>query len=188
MLRGQSPSHSHKVQTRMKMLPILLAAAFPLSAAAMPTITFNGEVTAQTCQVKVNEEVDGVVFLPTVSTKELSAAGATAGQTPFTISVSGCKATQADVAIALKLLGRNVTANGNLGNTATANAAGNVAVTLGAADGTRIALQGLTNVPGLILPANQTSASMQLTAQYTAEGKVTPGVVTAVAEYTVSYL
>ncbi len=178
-----------KVQNLMKMLPILLVTLLPLSAMAAPTVTFQGEVTAQTCQLSLNGETDGVVLLPTVSTNELPTAGTAAGLTPFTISVTGCTAASTETHIAVKFLGHDVTATGYLGNKAAANAASNVSVMLSSEDGTNpIHLNGVTSVPGLVLPPNQSSASHRFAAQYVAEGAVTAGAVTAVAEYTLSYL
>lgn len=55
------------------------------------TISFQGEVADETCEVSVNgNNASPVVLLPTVSASQLNAAGQTAGQTTFDIGVSGC--------------------------------------------------------------------------------------------------
>ncbi|AOY02134.1 fimbrial protein [Jeongeupia sp. USM3] len=60
--------------------------------AADGTITFNGEVTAQTCTINGNGSgaKDFTVTLPTVSASALASAGEVAGRTPFTIALSAC--------------------------------------------------------------------------------------------------
>lgn len=75
-------------------LAVLISAALvsaSVSAASDNTINFQGEVTTETCSVSVNgNNASPVVLLPTVSTSDLAASGATAGETPFTVGVSGC--------------------------------------------------------------------------------------------------
>lgn len=166
-----------------------LALALPVVAIAAPTITFQGEVTDQTCKATINGQTDSTVLLPTVPVTELSAAGMKTGLTPFTISIQDCQPAATSLDISTKFLGHNVTSNGNLGNLATANPADNVSIQLTAnADGTRpVTLNGITSVPGLVLDANATSATHQFGAQYYAEDTATAGAVTAVAEYTLSY-
>lgn len=175
----------------MKKTLIAFALSFPVVAMAAPTVTFQGEVTTQTCEATINGDTNSVVLLPTVATTELDAAGATAGLTPFTISVSGCQAEQTATNIATKFLGHNVTTAGNLGNIATATPAENVAIQLlSDANGTSTVdlSGGIASVPGLTLEAGETAASHQFGAQYITEGAAaTAGAVTAVAEYTLSY-
>jgi len=156
---------------------------------AAPQVTFMGEVTAQTCVASINGASNAVVLLPTVPNSELDSIGKTTGTTPFTISVSNCAVDSKPVNISTKFLGHNVTSTGHLGNLATTNAATNVSIQLAqTSDGkSPITLNGLTSVPGLVLPAGATATSHQFAAQYFAESTVTAGVVTAVAEYTLSY-
>ena len=156
---------------------------------AAPTVTFQGEVTDQTCKATINGQTDSTVLLPTVPATELASSGATTGLTPFSISVEDCSIDTADAEISTKFLGHNVTASGNLGNIATDNPANNVSIQLTAnADGTNpVTLNGITPVSGLVLEAGQTSATHQFGAKYYAEDAATAGAVTAVAEYTLSY-
>lgn len=177
----------------MKLNKLILVAslslALPVVALAAPTVTFQGEVTDQTCKASINGQTDSTVLLPTVPSAELSAAGMKTGLTPFSISVEDCQVDTADVEIATKFLGHNVTATGNLGNIAEANAAQNVSIqlTTDAAGQTPVKLNGVTAVNGLVLNAGETSATHQFGAQYYAEDAATAGAVTAVAEYTLSY-
>ena len=178
----------------MKFKSLVIASAlsltFPIAAMAAPTVTFQGEVTDQTCKATINGQTDSTVLLPTVPTTELNAAGATTGLTPFSISVEDCSVDTADVVIGTKFLGHNVTAGGNLGNVATNNPAQNVSIQLTEkADGSApVTLNGITKVDGLVLKQGDTSATHQFGAQYISEaGSATAGAVTAVAEYTLSY-
>ncbi|MDP0573572.1 type 1 fimbrial protein, partial [Klebsiella pneumoniae] len=42
----------------------------PCAAFATPTVTFQGEVTDQTCSVSINGQTSSVVMLPTVATTD----------------------------------------------------------------------------------------------------------------------
>lgn len=169
------------------------------SLAAIPTVTFQGEVTSQTCSVSINGDTNAVVLLPTVATTDFGATLAnsqTAGLTPFTVSVSGCTAPAAgngSLNIKTRFLGFDVdSASGVLGNRATTNAATGygIQLTTTSAGTTSVMLSGVTDVDGLILPEGQTSTSHTFGAQYYVidAGSATPGAITAVAEYTLSYL
>jgi len=176
----------------MKLHSLLLVAGLaPAAVFAAPTVTFQGEVSAQTCQAMINGETNSTVLLPTVSASELSAAGATAGLTPFTISLTGCQAPAAVLNVNTRFLGHSVTAAGNLGNVAASDAAPNVQIqlTTTAAGTTPVVLNGVTSVPGLVLEAGATTASHQFGARYISEGgSAGAGAVTAVAEYSLDYL
>lgn len=84
----------------MKKLVIVsaLAAVFGsigmAQAASTGTITFNGKLTATTCEVMVDgQTADALITLPTVGTNQLTAAGNTAGQTGFNMALSNCEGT-----------------------------------------------------------------------------------------------
>ncbi|WP_025118926.1 MULTISPECIES: fimbrial protein [unclassified Serratia (in: enterobacteria)] len=63
-------------------------------AASTGTITFNGELTANTCDVVVDgQDADATVVLPTVGTNQLQTANRTAGDTGFTMALSNCSGT-----------------------------------------------------------------------------------------------
>lgn len=63
------------------------------SAATNGTVTFSGKLNDQTCQVVLNNgSATGSVTLPTVSKEKLATRWAQAGSTPFTLKLTGCKA------------------------------------------------------------------------------------------------
>lgn len=63
-------------------------------AASTGTITFKGELTANTCDVVVDgQDADATVILPTVSTSQLQSATKTAGDTGFVMALSNCSGT-----------------------------------------------------------------------------------------------
>jgi len=67
-----------------------IAAMAAQAQAADGTIDFEGEVTAASCTINSGAP-DFSVILPTVSSTTLGEAGATAGRTPFTISLTDCE-------------------------------------------------------------------------------------------------
>ncbi|WP_114239623.1 fimbrial protein [Dyella sp. C9] len=104
------------------LLSAVLAASFgavalaPQTAKAVDgTITFGGAVTAKTCTVKLNAGTNGsgTVTLPSVSTSAFSGLGTTAGETQFTIGVSGCATGMNTVATYFEA-GPTVNSNGRL--------------------------------------------------------------------------
>ena len=173
----------------------ILSGILPCVALAAPTVTFEGEVTDQTCSVMINGQSNSVVMLPTVSTTSFDeplANGAVAGETPFTVSVSGCTDPVTDLSIKTTFLGYDVdAASGVLGNRATNNAAEGygIQLTRDSAGSDPIILNGATSVEGLTLPGGQTSASYEFGARYYVidASNAKPGKITAVAEYTLSY-
>jgi len=76
-----------------KLLSALIMAGTAMVAqsalAADGTITFNGEVTAQTCTINGGSG-DFLVKLPTVSTSALDVEGQAAGRTVFDIALTSC--------------------------------------------------------------------------------------------------
>lgn len=177
-----------------KQLLVLTLAAVPFLAfaqAAPNTINFQGEVTDQTCQVSVNgNPSDPTVLLPSVPAMSLATAGDTAGQTTFTVAVTGCMAPVSTTqAINTVFVGNQVTPGGNLGNTGTAT---NVALQLldPAAPSMPFDLSPASGVaaPGLALAVGETSASHDFAVQYITEaGGATPGSVLGSVQYSVSY-
>ena len=168
-------------------LAIAAAAVVSGSAFADNTIKFQGEVADQTCEVSINGNASSpMVLLPTVPKSSLNTSGSTAGDTNFTVSVSGCTATASATAIKTVFVGNNLTSNGRLGNTGTAT---NVSLRLvdPASPTTPLDLTGQTGNPGLVLAANATSAAYDYAVQYYAEGAATPGSVLGSVQYAVSY-
>lgn len=176
---------------------VLISCLFAPGAWALNTVTFQGEVSTQTCSVNINGDTNSVVMLPTVSVADFSATtGKAVGLTPFTISVTGCApGASGGTEIKTKFLGHSVDSTtgvlGNVADASTTTVAGNVGIQItGKSDGTNpVTLNGPTAVAGLVLPESQTSATYSFGAQYySLSTSVTAGAVTAVAEYTLSYL
>ncbi|MEE7533822.1 type 1 fimbrial protein [Klebsiella huaxiensis] len=73
----------------------IMAALGTLSAAqaaSTGTITFNGLLTANTCDVSVDGKgPDATVILPTVGTNVLDVAGKTTGRTGFNMALTDCE-------------------------------------------------------------------------------------------------
>lgn len=179
------------------LLCALILGALPAAALAAPTVTFEGEVTDQTCKVLINGQTNAVVLLPTVSMKDFGeplANAQTAGLTPFTVSLTGCTApTDAAMNISTVFMGYDVdAASGVMGNRAMANAAKGFGIQLTEKSDdkdTGIKLSGITPVAGLTLAVGETEAQHQFGAQYYVldASQAAAGKITAVAEYTLSY-
>lgn len=179
-------------------LPFAVLAYLPLQAMAAPQITFQGEITDQTCQVSVNGQTNSIVLLPTVALSDFNTltAGGNAGLTPFTISLTGCQANNTGSAIAVKtnFLGYNVdTTEKVLGNTLTGSTAATgfgIELLTSSSGGAKINLDGVTPVAGLEIADGADSASYDFGAQYYSLGgnNQKAGKISATAEYTISYL
>ncbi|WP_371972093.1 fimbrial protein [Acinetobacter sp. AL9] len=171
----------------MKLKHLLLAgiaAGAANMAMAVETITFQGDIAANTCTVQVNSQASPTVTLPTVGTVDLGSSGKTAGATPFTVNLIGCVATADDVQVRFVA---HTEAGANLGLDSTSTA-GNVVVQLleGYAGGSPINFSG-----GVAVTSRKTTesgaASFPLTAQYYATGVASAGTVQAIADYEVIY-
>ncbi|MDQ9127430.1 fimbrial protein [Serratia fonticola] len=78
-------------------------------AASTGTITFNGELTANTCDVIVDgQAANATVVLPTVSTSQLQTATRTAGDTGFVMALNNCAGATLDTASAFFQAGASV--------------------------------------------------------------------------------
>jgi major type 1 subunit fimbrin (pilin) len=179
-----------KTKTQSLSLALLISSAV-MSASALAasdnTINFQGEVTAETCSVSVNgNDATPVVLLPTVSTTELNASGSTAGQTTFTVGVSGCTGdSSATTKVSTVFVGNNVSASGNLSNTGTAT---NVEVQILDPQSAVVDLtSGYTGSGDLTLQAGESAGSATYFAQYYATGTATAGTVAASLQYAVTY-
>lgn len=168
---------------KKSLLVLLMASSVSASVlAADGTITFNGEITATTCDVITGTNGDFTVTLPTVSTTALASAGATAGNTSFVIELANCTASGVDVAANFESLTSGDAVTGNLNpTTAPANVqigladqAGNLAKVNGAPVGRQPIVGG--------------AATLAYQAFYYAKDAVTdPGLVTAQVNYTLTY-
>ncbi|MHA7847497.1 fimbrial protein [Serratia sp. D1N4] len=174
----------------MKMNKVaLMVVGLVLSTAVLAdnTIKFQGEVADQTCDININGNASTpLILLPTVASTALANSGDTAGQTPFTISLTGCTASGSDTAIKTVFVGNNLTANGRMGNTGTAS---NVSLRLvdPVAPAIPLDLTGQVGAAGLSLAAGATSAAHDFAVEYYSEGGATAGSVLGSVQYSVSY-
>lgn len=169
----------------------LLVAGYSMTASAVSdnTISFQGEVADQTCEVSVNSDSAPVVLLPTAAVSSLTTAGNVAGTTSFEIALSGCEEAAAATTINTVFSGNLVdTANkGTLKNTGTAT---NVNLQLLDTTNDEIDLSSTwtSTKNELGLAVGDESASATFYVQYYATGQATAGTVAGSIEYAVSYL
>lgn len=179
----------------MNKLAIALSATLAIGASSSAfaqsgTITFNGEVTATTCQVTFpgtgGSATDPIVTLPTVATTALATAGNTAGKTPVTVQIGTAAAQCAGNSVAVELNpNRNADqTNGRLNNTDVAGAT-NVQVALRDANDAEIDL----STPWSSQRVNLVNgvAEVEFAGEYYATGAATAGAVSSNVQYTLDY-
>lgn len=154
------------------------------------TIYFVGEVVTETCQVDINGNAESpIVMLPSISAADLASAGATAGETTFTLGISGCSG--AAIKTQTRFIGNNVDAKGNLVPVDAGNSgyAGNVALQLlDAPGGNPLNLNSPVLVEGVTLADGEKNGSAKYAVQYiSVDGGATPGIVTGSLQYSVTY-
>jgi major type 1 subunit fimbrin (pilin) len=173
----------------------VLSLSSTTAKAADGTITFNGSITGQTCDIDGNGTggKDFTVTLPTVSKQSLPNAGATAGATPFHISLSNCSPATGNVATYFEPNGAAVDlATGNLN--IDAGGASNVQLQLlnGGANKTSIRLgataNGADNSGSHSVALVAGAAQLDYFVQYIAyKGAASEGSVTSRVQYTIKY-
>lgn len=180
---------------------IALSVSSGIAQAADGTITFNGLVTSSACTAIASVTADSVatgtpasatLTLPNVTASTLNAAAGTfAGQTPFSIQLTGCEATVA-LSNVRALFTTTSATGGAITNTAAAPVAANVAIAILQQNGTtQIDVNGgSARDPGVALPASGSPGPVTL--NYKAAYKslstgVTSGNVTGVADFVISY-
>lgn len=170
----------------MKKSLLVLLVASSVSASVMAAdgvITFNGEITATTCDITSdNGGKDFTVTLPKVSTTALANAGDIAGVTQFSLNLANCTSNVA-VAASFENTTNTDTSNGNLNPTV--GPAG-VQIRLADSAGTQAKVNG-----GAVGQTNIVagSATLPFQAYYFAKTPVTnAGIVTAQVNYTIAYL
>lgn len=181
---------------KMKFIPKIIAAAFGLSAAQAAlavdgTIDFNGEITANTCTVKVDNSStgSGIVTLPPVSVSVFPTVNSVAGTTAFNIELSNCSITTDTTVSAYFEPGAYTTTSGRLAQS-DASGANNVDIQLLNSDQDVIdlfAASGNQNSTNVTMNTGESSATLTYYAQYYSTGVVTPGLVTSQVSYSISY-
>ncbi|WLW62215.1 fimbrial protein [Achromobacter aegrifaciens] len=156
------------------------------TAFASNTITFDGSVTAQTCTINSSNGTNNfTVTLPPVSANALSTAGQTAGDTAFTILLTGCTPDSGNVRTHFEA-GGTVNPNGRLTNQ-TGNAK-NVEIQLLNSDASVIkAGDAVASQNSKQASLNAGSASLSYVARYFATGAATAGTLNTVVNYSIAY-
>ncbi|MCW2485662.1 type 1 fimbrial protein [Candidatus Symbiopectobacterium sp. NZEC127] len=158
-------------------------------AASTGTITFNGQLNANTCDVVVDgQAADATVVLPTIGTNQLSTTGQTAGDTGFTLALNNCAGTL-ETASAFFEAGATVdSVTGRLNNTGTA-----VNVSLQLLDGSSpsravVEAGNQSQVNGnTYVDITSGSANLPYIVRYFAEGATTAGTVVSNVVYSIQY-
>ena len=167
------------------------------NAATSGTVNFSGKLNDQTCQVTLNDgsSASGTVTLRTVSKTDLPNLNSTAGKTPFTLKLTGCKASTTAFGVTAYFPNNENIYNQKLVNKET-----------GATAATGVSLQLLYTPNGTektiplgwssgqydyqTIAANTTSATMNYAVRYIytgGSGSVKSGKVTGIAIYELYY-
>lgn len=159
-------------------------------AASNGTITFNGELTATTCDVVIDgQTADATVVLPTVGINQLTSAAQTAGRTSFVMALNDCAGTL-KTASAFFESGASVDQmTGRLKNlTGTAT---NVGLQLrdGSSSSQAVIQAGNQNQRDSTeyVSVDTGSANLPYAVEYYAEGATTPGTVISNVVYSIQY-
>lgn len=165
------------------------ATATQFASAADGTITFSGNVTAQTCTINGNGSSSNnfTVTLPTVSTSALASAGQTAGRTPFSIALTACTPASGNVRVYFEPGPTVDTSTGNL--ILASGGATNVQIGLLNADLTAIKLgaaDASQNSKSVAISATG-AATLPFYAQYFSTGTATAGAANSSVMYTLAY-
>ncbi|HEY1843970.1 MAG TPA: fimbrial protein [Buttiauxella sp.] len=187
------------------LMSVLCAGTLNAQAADTGTITFNGNITDNTCTVSVDGQgADGTVTLPDVPVTALKESQSNAGKTPFSLKVSGCSdngqtVTSEFKADAMKDLNIMDAGSGSYGlvNKASEGAEN---VVLQILDNDRVLNIGFVNDAGLetgsgeqygtyMSFSNDGTAELPFAVQYhsTLNGTVTAGPVEATVNYILAY-
>ncbi|ABE37018.1 fimbrial family protein [Paraburkholderia xenovorans LB400] len=179
----------------MTVLGALAAATMALSSSAQASdgvITFNGKVVDQTCNVAVNGgPATSTVTLPTVATG-LLVNSQTAGDTDFTVAVSGCTGAARPAAVRTFFEAGPTLDTANdytLLNTA-GTPAKNVRVQLAYADGSGLKVGDSSQHSATAVATDSGGATMHYIARYYKVGSGAPGAgdVTSSVTYSIEYV
>ena len=162
------------------------------SQASDGTITFNGELTASTCDVIVDGQgADATIQLPIVSTADLKAASKVAGRTGFNMALNNCSGTLKTASAFFEAGATVGTVTGRLKNTVTAPNGGatNVSLQLLDGDNSNVIQAGNQNqiTNNSFVDVASGSGTLSYAVQYYAENATTPGLVSSNVVYSIMY-
>lgn len=162
--------------------------ASAVSAAPVGTITINGELTAATCKVKVNDSAtgDSTVNLPKLPVTQLAEQGQFAGATNFVMHLTGCTPTDSNVRAYFESGATVDSATGRLNNTLT-DGAKNVQIQLLNDSDVVLAAGNDSQRANAATPLNSGAAELVYQARYYATGASTAGKVASSVTYSIDY-
>lgn len=160
------------------------------NAASTGVITFNGELTASTCDVSVDGQgADATVTLGAIGTNQLTAAGQTAGSTNFNMALSNCSGTLTTASAFFEDGATVDAATGRLRNAS--GSATNVSYQLrDDSSPTRDVIQvgnGSQVNNSTFVDVSSGSAVLPYAVEYYAEGATTAGTVVSNVTYSIQY-
>ncbi|EJK9928803.1 type 1 fimbrial protein [Cronobacter sakazakii] len=179
-------------------LGLSLAAAMGFAvtaqAASTGTITFEGELTATSCDVNVDGQgSDAIITLPTMGINQLDAAGKTAGRTNFVMDLTNCAGTLKTVAAYFEAGASVDPVTGRLKNATGADNATKVSLQL--RDGSSTSYDVIkagdasqsTKTTFVTYDATEGTATLPYAVEYYAEDATTAGKVNSSVVYSLMY-
>lgn len=179
-------------------LGLSLAAAMGFAvtaqAASTGTITFEGELTATSCDVNVDGQgSDATITLPTMGINQLDAAGKTAGRTNFVMDLTNCAGTLKTVAAYFEAGASVDPVTGSLKNATGADNATKVSLQL--RDGSSTSYDVIkagdasqsTKTTFVTYDATEGTATLPYAVEYYAEDATTAGKVNSSVVYSLMY-
>ncbi|MDZ7555953.1 fimbrial protein [Cronobacter sakazakii] len=182
-------------------LGLSLAAAMGFAvtaqAASTGTITFEGELTATSCDVNVDGQgSDATITLPTMGINQLDAAGKTAGRTNFVMDLTNCAGTLKTVAAYFEAGASVDPVTGRLKNTIDSTTGGGASkVSLQLRDGSSTSYDVIkagdasqsTKTTFVTYDATEGTATLPYAVEYYAEDATTAGKVNSSVVYSLMY-
>lgn len=162
--------------------------ATAVSAAPAGTITINGELTASTCKIAVDDSStgDAVVNLPKLPITQLAKAGEYAGATSFVMHLTGCTPSSAKVRAYFESGSAVDAATGRLNNTLT-DGAKNVQIQLLNDSDVVLAAGNDSQRDNTATTLSSGAADLVYQARYYATGATSAGKVASSVTYSLDY-
>ncbi|WP_237388359.1 fimbrial protein [Xenorhabdus sp. Sc-CR9] len=160
-------------------------------AVSSGTITFQGEVLATTCNVVLDSRgsADGTVSLPSALLSDLDSDGKVAGETGFTLNLTGCvqPSHRLDSPVPFAYFSSSDSSK-RLANKKVGGAA-NVEIELLDSNRNAIEINDIIQQRTKAAPATMTSGAgkLQYYARYRATGTATAGAITSTVSYNIQY-
>ena len=181
---------------KKRFIPAVLLASLGFLAAKPAfaidgTIDFSGEITANTCTVKIDSGStgSGTVILPAVSMSAFPTTNSVAGTTAFNIALSNCSIGKDTTVSTYFEPGTYTNTTGRLSQSHGSGATGVEIQLLNSAQSVMnlAASQGNQNDVGSLMTMGATSAVLTYYARYFSTGAVSAGPVTSQVSYSVVY-